>query len=230
MRSDGIGPGEEYKFKFIQHKIQNGIYQIQCDGQFLFASEGGHNFKGDLRPGRKDSEEIWFQLNFEENKNIEVVEPKDKRKRNVITNHNLFKLTEEVYKNESPEDLPITINKAKKASTLVTVLNKIASTAKIGTGKAVPLVHAEIGATGESSVSTTMSKETETRKEIQLIVRPMKKNCITYTYKTVSKYDEQQQEITNKGKKFKGFRLIPSTNSISFEFSRKEVALDEPCS
>ena len=57
---------ESYKFKFIEHKKQNGIYKIKCDGQLLYASEGGHNFKGDLKPGRTDSEEIWFQLNFEE--------------------------------------------------------------------------------------------------------------------------------------------------------------------
>ena len=94
---------------------------------------------------------------------------------------------------------------------------------------AVPFVNAEIGITGETSTSTTMSKESESSNEINFIVAPHMKDCIVYMYRVAAKYDEQELEITNKGKKFKGFRLIQTSNSNSFEYSRKEVPLDKSC-
>ena len=63
------------------------------------------------------------------------MEPEEKRMRDVITNNNAIKVTDEVYKNEASTEMPIKINKAQKASKLVEFFNKLSTAVKIGTGK-----------------------------------------------------------------------------------------------
>eukprot|EP00795_Rhopilema_esculentum_P016059 gene16059-7406_t len=229
MRSDGFGAGEEYKFKFIEHKKQNGIYKIQCDGQLLYASEGGHNFKGDVRPDRASSEEIWFQLNFEENKSIKVVKPKDKLRPDVITDDNAIQVDYDEFENGGSSEVKKTINKAEKITRLESILKKLSTTGKIGTGKGVPFVSGELSVTGEYSKTNTKGKDNESSSTVEFTIPKEKKVCVTYIYRILPRYDEQELEITNNGKKFKGFKLIESGSTGSFAMKLREVELSVEC-
>ncbi|XP_065055021.1 uncharacterized protein LOC135683638 [Rhopilema esculentum] len=229
MTSTVVGWGEAYKFKFIEHKKQNGIYKIQCDGQLLYASEGGHNFKGDFRPDRANSEEIWFQLNFEENKSIKVVKPKDKLRPDVITDDNAIQVDYDEFENGGSSDVKKTINKAEKITQLATILKKLSSTGKIGTAKTVPFVSGELSVTGEYSKTTAKGKDNESSSSTAFTIPSKKKVCITYIYRILPRYDEQELEITNNGKKFKGFKLIESGSTGSFAMKLREVELDVDC-
>ncbi len=54
----------EYKFTFIEHEEQNGVYKIKVNGKTVYGSIGGFNVKADDRADREKSEEIWFQINL----------------------------------------------------------------------------------------------------------------------------------------------------------------------
>ncbi len=64
MLSTTKGTGDEYKFSFMRHPEQNGVYKIRCKEMTLYGSVGGHNVKADKRTDREKSEEIWFQINL----------------------------------------------------------------------------------------------------------------------------------------------------------------------
>ncbi len=55
---------DAYKFSFIEHDVQRGVYKIKSKGLTLYGSVGGHNLKADNRGEREKSEEIWFQINL----------------------------------------------------------------------------------------------------------------------------------------------------------------------
>ena len=83
--------------------------------------------------------------------------------------------------------------------------------------------------TGEYSKTNAKGKDNESSSTAEFTIPSKKKVCITYIYRILPRYDEQELEITNNGKKFKGFKLIESGSTGSFAMKLREVELDVDC-
>ena len=70
-----------------------------------------------------------------QNKSIKVVKPKDKLRPDVITDDNAIQVDYDEFENGGSGEVKKTINKAEKITRLESILKKLSTTGKIGTGK-----------------------------------------------------------------------------------------------
>eukprot|EP00794_Sanderia_malayensis_P000876 gene876-172_t len=228
MKSETSKDEEPYKFQFLKHSMQNGIYKIKSDGVTLFQGIKGHKIKADNRGDRAKSEEIWFEFNLPAKMSLKTTVTDTRQ--DALAQGDDLEVDHEEYDNNHDADKTVTLN---KVTTKSKVLTKLEKTGVSGTaGVKANIGNIGITANHERSTTDQTTKTDVTTKDIILTIKAKTKVCVEYTYRFRSRFDEQTLEITDTSKpsmKLIGHKLIAPQTSGDITMKIRDVPVGTSC-